>query len=352
LLDSLSQENHGATTYVKPNQEIDEIVSGFYSKITDPVLTDLYLDFGDITVYDVYPDPLPDLFSGSQLVLVGRYKGRGTETIELHGEVNGEFQSFSYPEQRFKAQGGPAFLPRLWATRKIGALLNAVRLNGAEEELIDQIVKLSIRYGIITPYTSYLVTEADTFGLDAQESIASEAYRKILATSAPVFGADAVERAADEAAISSAEIPAALPKNSLDLVRIAGANTFRMLDGVWLDTRFEPVAMDIIRVRFLSDEYFDLAALSENIAAAFALGERVLIVVNDVAYKVVGTDDEGDELLILEMAPEDIVNNLTDEIMASPPGLEQEAGSFGCSGLALGLGLVILPLSRSKRRHA
>ena len=89
LLDSLSQENHGATTYVKPNQEIDEIVSGFYSKITDPVLTDLYLDFGNITVYDVYPDPLPDLFSGSQLVLVGRYKGRGTETIELHGEVNG-----------------------------------------------------------------------------------------------------------------------------------------------------------------------------------------------------------------------------------------------------------------------
>ena len=41
-------------------------------------------------------------------------------------------------------------LPRLWATRKIGYLLNRIRLDGADKETIQQIVQLSVRYGIVT----------------------------------------------------------------------------------------------------------------------------------------------------------------------------------------------------------
>src|SRR3990172_5304504 len=69
LLDTLAEEHHGASTYVAPEQPIDEAVSSFYAKVSTPVLTDLRLDFGDVTVYDLQPDPLPHLFAGGQLVL-------------------------------------------------------------------------------------------------------------------------------------------------------------------------------------------------------------------------------------------------------------------------------------------
>jgi len=72
-------------------------------------------------------------------------------------------QSFRFPEQVFAQSSTNSYpestIPRLWATRKIGYLLNQIRLKGPDQETIDQIVKLSIRYGIVTPYTSYLVTE-------------------------------------------------------------------------------------------------------------------------------------------------------------------------------------------------
>ena len=80
LLDSLAQAHHGSSTYVQPGESIDEVLSGFYAKISTPVLTDLKLDFGGMQTYDLYPSPLPDLFKGSQIVAVGRYRNGGQAT--------------------------------------------------------------------------------------------------------------------------------------------------------------------------------------------------------------------------------------------------------------------------------
>ncbi len=81
LLDSLSQQHHGLSSYVKPNEKVDEILSAFYEKISTPVLTDLSIDFGGMPVYDLYPAPLPDLFAGGQVVVVGRYRQGGTSDV-------------------------------------------------------------------------------------------------------------------------------------------------------------------------------------------------------------------------------------------------------------------------------
>ena len=163
LLDSLAQNHRGTTTYVRPGQAIDEAVSSFYAKVSTPVLADISLDFGDIVVDQLYPTELPDLFAGTQLALAGRYRAGGPATITLRGEVNGQPQTFVYEDNVFRQSGGDAFIPRLWATRAIGHLLNEIRLHGESPELVQSIVNLSIRYGIITPYTSYLIEEDDIF---------------------------------------------------------------------------------------------------------------------------------------------------------------------------------------------
>ena len=125
------------------------------------MLTDISLDFGGARPSDLYPAPLPDLFVGSQLVLVGRYHGSGPSNITLKGRSTASRQQFVYSNLSFPQQTGndTAFIARLWATRRVGYLLTQIKLNGTNKELVDEIVSLSTRYGIVTPYTSFLVDE-------------------------------------------------------------------------------------------------------------------------------------------------------------------------------------------------
>lgn len=293
LLDSLAQSNHGSSTYVFPEEPLDEILSTFYTKISTPVLINLSLNFGKVIAYDFYPDPLPDLFLGSQIVIVGRYRDSGTTDIVLRGEVDGETQVYKYEHQVFSRDdrnqnGANATLPRLWATRKVGYLLNRLRLNGPDQETIDQIVRLSIHYGIVTPYTSYLVTEPMPLGDAEQDRIAAEQFNQIQAMpAAPASGQEAIEKAARQGILAGAEAVSAPPIEAAEKVRILGARTFIFNDGSWIDTTFDPETMRIVKVAFLSNDYFALAESSPDLASAFALGQAVIVVSGGIAYQVV-----------------------------------------------------------------
>ncbi|HPH96208.1 MAG TPA: VIT domain-containing protein [Anaerolineaceae bacterium] len=293
LLDTLAQEHSGKSTYVGPGEALDEILSAFYATISTPVMTGLNLEFNRINVYDLYPNPLPDLFIGSQIAVVGRYRDGGVGSIILSGEVEGSRQQFTYIEQKFSTDSRAAnptltALPRLWATRKIGYLLNQIRLKGPDQEMIDQIVKLSIRYGIVTPYTSYLVTEDMTLGTEAQDKLSQEAYNQAAAApTAPSSGEDAVRKAAEQGAMQEAEAPSTLSGEAASRVRIIGSRTFVLKDGLWIDTTYDPQKQTPQKVNFLSDDYFKLAQTSPDLAAALALGDRVLVVVGSDAYEVV-----------------------------------------------------------------
>jgi Ca-activated chloride channel family protein len=365
LLDSLAQAHHGSSSYVLPGERLDEALSAFYARISTPVLTNLALDFGSLGVFDLYPQPLPDLFAGSQLVLVGRYRAGGRATLTLTGEVNGQRQTFRFPEQFFatrllegEGEKVDRALPRLWATRKIGHLLNRIRLQGPDQETVDQIVKLSIRYGIVTPYTSYLVTEEMPLGLEQQDRIVEEQFRALQAMpTAPSFGEAAVERAAEEGDLAGAEAPAAPASNALELVRIVGARTFVLSDGVWVDTAFDPQSMSPILVAFLSDDYFSLLEARPELAAYFALGARVIALSGGSAYEVVGQGVQVEPVEILVTGepvalPETPVPS-TPVAQAGPgaPLPEAAPSTFPCLGGLLPLALLPLGLVLVRRRQ-
>src|SRR5207245_4864886 len=108
---------------------------------------------------DRVPRRLPDLFAGSQILLFGRYKDAGRGTVRLTGRVDGQERVFTYPVQFPDTERENGFIPRLWAGRKIGNLLEEIRLHGENAELKDEVVRLSKAFGIPTPYTSILVEE-------------------------------------------------------------------------------------------------------------------------------------------------------------------------------------------------
>jgi Ca-activated chloride channel family protein len=296
LLDMLARNHRGASAYVRPGQSIQEEVSAFYAKVSTPVLADISLDFGGIKVEDTYPYPLPDLFAGTQLILTGRYRSSGPAAITLRGTVNNREQTFRYPDQTFRESGGEEFIARLWATRKIGYLLEQIRLHGESRELVDEIVSLSIRYGIITPYTSFLVTEPDALTEEGRRRISDQTYQG-MATPAPASGAPAVEKSQAEKALGGAEQPAPAPTGGAPgvgggpagaaPVQTVGDKAFVLRDGVWTDTSFDPSKMQTVRLTFGSQEYFDLLAAHPEWGKYFALGARVIVVLDGVACETV-----------------------------------------------------------------
>lgn len=307
LLDQISQSYRGTSAYVRPEEAIDEEVSNLYNKISTPVLTNLAIELEGVQLYDVYPslDAIPDLFIGSQLVIVGRYRGDADEaTLELSGEVNGERQVFSYQNLEFRENaGGEVLIPRLWATRKIGDLLNTIRLQGENPELVDSIVRLSIRYGIITPYTSFLITEDDIFTQSGQNRAREEAEARTADLDETASGAGAVQ-ASEQASDLAGAAQAPAPTSGADLgyvtdpegnqvgaynqpVQTVGDRTFLWRDGAWIDTTYQADDMTPEQIVFLSDAYFDLLDQDERVAQFYALGEHVIFVLDGVAYEVV-----------------------------------------------------------------
>lgn len=159
LLNKLADEHHGTSQYVEPNENIEVELSNFYDKIKAPVLSDVKIAYNGITVKDVYPRSVKDIFAGNQVMLMGKYKGSGDATVQLTGTVNGVAKSYSFPLKFEDARSGHGYLPRLWAMRRIGHLTDVAQDNGDNKEVVDEIIDLSKKYGIISAYTSFLVTD-------------------------------------------------------------------------------------------------------------------------------------------------------------------------------------------------
>jgi len=159
LLERLGRENRGGVDYVNGSHTIDEVVGGFYARISRPVLSDLSFKFGAVTTAMMYPDPLPDLYKGSQLVLVGRYRGGGSVHAALEGTLNGKRASLPFDATFPEKATADAFVARLWAQRRIDFLLAQNRLNGETEEARTEVIALSKQYQILTPYTAMVAAQ-------------------------------------------------------------------------------------------------------------------------------------------------------------------------------------------------
>ncbi|MCX7840510.1 MAG: VWA domain-containing protein, partial [Anaerolineae bacterium] len=299
LLDSLAEKLRGASAYVRPNEKIDESVSAFYAKVSTPVLADVTMDWGGARVYDVYPYPLPDLFAGTQLVVAGRYRDGGATTITLKGNVNNAPQSFTYRDVSFRTSGGDDAIPRLWATRKIGYLLNEIRLRGENREIVNEIVTLAVRYGIVTPYTSFLVDERkDVLTESGRAKIAAEPTQ----APAPVSGPSAVQQSVEQSQLRGANVAPAAPtaapqpsgsgtttQTTAAPLQMVGNKTFLFRNNVWTDTQFDPSKMTTKKIEFGSDAYFALITNNPEVGKYLALGTRVIFVINGIAYEITDT---------------------------------------------------------------
>lgn len=305
FLDRLARDNHGSSEFVRPEENIESKVSRLFSQISHPVLTSPKLSWGTIPTHDVLPSQMPDVFKGSQLIAVGRYRSGGTQPVTLSGMVNGQQRSFSFPNQSF-ASGPTAyrFLPRLWASRRIGQLLDEIRLQGQKQELVAEVVKLSKQYGIITEYTSFLVRDEVDVRMHADAApMMTETRRELsrgLADSDK--GSWAVSQSQNASNMQKAAAPAPSGGGSyLDAegkvqtvtqVKYISQRAFYLKNGVWQDS-LPTDNMPVIAIQRYSPLYFELAQRKE-LKEILALGAKVEFVRNG---KLIRIEDKGQQAL-------------------------------------------------------
>jgi len=366
LLDRIAGDSGGTGQYVKPGENIEVAVSSFYDKVSHPVLSKPTLDVGKVQIRDFYPKELPDLFCGGQVTVFGRYRKNGHVAVTLSGLIDGAKHDFVYETTFPDKETQNAFIPRLWATRKIGYLLDEIRLRGENRELKDEVVQLSKEYGIVTPYTSYLVLEND--GEYAKHDIerrtnkpeAAARWARPAAETAPGDTAADEEMAGygggerdrlrggreggrppekrkdlaipvfdDALAVAPVEMPkmtegkkglryeqssktdvrrylekeegaeaiqlseaidaykrASAPATGPAAVKNVGKRMFYLLDGVWTDREFRK-GMKTIALKYASDEYFRFIEKHPDLKPVFALGDRLVVCLDDKTAVVV-----------------------------------------------------------------
>jgi len=283
LLDKLSTENRGTSVYVGENEDLEVAVSGYYEKISSPLLADLAVSFKGIETFQSYPRTLPDLFKGSQLIILGKYKGEGPVSIALGGKVGKEEKKFALENQKLAQDEAYNFLPRLWAARRIGFLLEQIRLQGDEKELVDEIRNLGVKYGIVTPYTSFLVTEKEKLTIAA----AAPEARDALAARKPT-GAGAVKLAR---ANQQFKVQEQASEVSSQVIRYKEDKTFYLKDGFWVDSVYKE-GSPIEDIRFNSDEYFRLLSEKPGIAKYLSVAENLVVSFEGKNYRITGEPEK------------------------------------------------------------
>ena len=315
LLDKLAAENSGTSDYVEPKEDLEIKVSNFFTKVNSPVLTDLEMNFGSVQTDFLYPRNLTDIFKGTQLTLIGRYKNTSdieNVTLHLRGKTGKQIKTFNYSNLDFPLRAEKNdFLPRLWATRRVGWLMEQIRSNGEQKELRDEVVDLGTRYGIVTPYTSYLATDSSErengrriFNLQrgiTANDVASDLplnnrsfSRKFPAKPEPLAaattGKNAVEASKDAKQLQNLSTVRTEDDEAVKTgtVKKVGAKTFYLENNVWIDSEFkEEAKLYEIKIKFASDEFFDLIKKETALAQFFALGEEVLVIWKDKVYRII-----------------------------------------------------------------
>lgn len=298
LLDLLSAESRGSRAYVLPEEDIELKVSNFFLQVASPVLTDVVLELDSKKVrWDQhYPRQLPDLFRGSNLNLMGRFTGSGKATLTLKGKVDGKEHTMKYEldfPEKFESYD---YLPALWGTRAVGFLLDQIRLNGESEELVQEVVRLAKKHGIVTPYTSYLILEDEMqqIGMNRlrpedafvaprtpSETLSKSSYEERMQRNdgrGSVEASEAIQRMNQSDQLSDyADDPI-----SRDIAQVQGRAFYRN-DRQWIDAKAsmpQNAELPKEQIRFQSKAYFELLENEPGIHEILALGTTIRFVWN------------------------------------------------------------------------
>jgi Ca-activated chloride channel homolog len=314
LLDRITEQSRAYRTYYSQRDNLEEKIASFYKKIQSPVMTDVTVKVSNVKVNKIHPRSFPDLYAGTSLTIFGRYTGDGDAAVTVEGMINGKSKKFTYPCAFVKNSTDNDYIPPLWASRRVGYLLDQMRLSGESAELKDEVVQLARQYGIITPYTSFLVLEDETRRVErrvtnedfttvrraAPAPAAEKEYRKDYFAMKSSSGDESIGASnsiqtlsqADNMAKQKARINSGGTTQSKSVqnmqIRNINGQAFYQSGSFWVDSRLAAMkSPKAVQVKFGTEEYFNLAAKDREVSQYMSLGKNVRFKYKNTIYEVI-----------------------------------------------------------------
>jgi Ca-activated chloride channel family protein len=319
FLDKLAEQTRTFRTYIAGAENIENGIARFYDKIQSPVLSAVRMTVsGSVRVNQLYPGELPDLYKGSTLTVCGQYQGSGPVVFEITGQVNGRPQKFTFHADFPEQSPQNDFLPQLWAARRVGFLLDQIRLHGENRELVDEVTRLARLYGIVTPYTSYLILEDEKIRRDRGDLADSDMTLGRVAAASPGFAkkqaeefgrmkkdkeggsgvqvSDELQKLNQAQAVSETKSGASRlsyrdredrEQNLGRQVKNVGGRTFYSSGGIWIDAAVQGLShLPVMRVAFASEKYFELLRSEPAVKIFLALGRNIKFVLRQQVIQI------------------------------------------------------------------
>ncbi len=165
LIEGMARTGRGASEIVTLESDADAAAERFHERIHSPILTDITIDFGDLSAEDIYPDPgaLPDLFAARPLILKGRYAASGEGVVTVRGNTTaGPFErqiQVTLPQE----EPGHDVLAPLWARARIGWLMAqdwlGIQQGKPDTDIKEAITQLGLDFALVTQFTSFVAVE-------------------------------------------------------------------------------------------------------------------------------------------------------------------------------------------------
>lgn len=164
LLQEMAMKGRGFARFIDPEEKSADAAIQLAGKLEAPVLTDIDIDWGGLEVSDMTPGTIPDLFAGSSVRIMGKYRQSGSYTVTVKGKINGRTAQLPVKVDLPDANDEPTNpLPVLWAQTRIAEAMHTITTpsylrNNAESDdsLKQEVVDLGLNFSLMTPWTSFV----------------------------------------------------------------------------------------------------------------------------------------------------------------------------------------------------
>jgi Ca-activated chloride channel homolog len=164
LLKTMARQNHGVFTAIAAEDSIYLKVKDLYRLLFLPVARGITMSYGGIGAFDVFPATIPATYAGDQILATGRFDKPGSGDLSVAGKVNGIPFVIEQTVAFADTDAGFPVIAQYWGGHKIQELLDLIAVMGEQKELVDQVVALSMKYSVLTPYTAFLIVEPTATG--------------------------------------------------------------------------------------------------------------------------------------------------------------------------------------------
>ncbi|MCX5861686.1 MAG: VWA domain-containing protein [Deltaproteobacteria bacterium] len=255
VLDNIAESTKGSCLNLSRKDDFDSVVNRLFEGISPPQVSELSLGFQDITPEEVIPDPIVDVLGQEGVIVVGRYdnKNDASSKVRLSGKIKGHERTFTKTFEFPLIDMSKPYISEIWAMRKIARLFERQRIKGPEPDTSEQIATLADQFGFRTmPFVSSVAQEWGSLYWRFKTSV----------------------------------VPSDVQS---DRFRRVNGKTFRLENGVWVDTEYRSW-MESRIIPFLSPAYFDLLKDKPSIGPYLGLGPDVGLVLDQGPVRITGEE--------------------------------------------------------------